>query len=324
MARPACGGRVLGGKQTSGGSVPGRLAREASRDAAAAAAAQRAGPLAAAAVDGDMLMDNLGRHCSNCSKLDFLPIQCPRCMAFYCQECVNYDVHSCSGRHTNDRNVPICPLCGQAVPIRAGEPPDLRVERHIAEGCTKPKNTTRAIFTHLYSAPGCTRKEAVRCMCKDCKRNFCLRHRQPDTHSCSTLGRLAVANAAVESSCKRTRSASSTKRLPRAAGSTNHAAAPEKSGCRSTSQPTVLDAFSYQLQHQKKRRSNIPMPVPNSGLGWSCLVCTLRNASRAERCAVCGDGRPAGAAVASTMAECGTSVTSGASAVIDLCGDDDD
>lgn len=338
LAGRTLGGGVLGGRQLGRGNAPGRLARGNSREAAAAAAARRAeeqpgGATAASAVSrtasqprsgatmtGDTLMENVGCHCSNCSSLDFLPLQCQSCRKSFCQNCVDCEAHACPEHQTTSKAVPICPLCGQAVPIRPGEPPDVRVECHIAEGCTRPKNTTRAIFTHLCSVSNCARKEAVPCRCKGCALNFCLHHRQPDSHGCvGSLKRTAAIPADKPNGKRHTsrvQTAPSTSEKERRGASS--VAVP---GRHARSQPLVADAFSAapeQLQHQKTRRSvpSVPSARGTAALAWSCSVCTLRNSSGAQQCAVCGEGRPVGVAGASAKVCIGETP-----AVIDLCDD---
>ena len=281
------------------------------------------------------MMGNVGRHCSKCSALDFLPLQCQSCKDSFCQICIDCDVHACPERHVQSKSVPICPLCGQAVPVRLGEPPDARVERHIADGCTKPKNTTQSIYIHSCNLVGCSRKEAVPCKCKACAMNFCLRHRQPDTHGCTGLLQPTAANTtARQAPRKRPRTTSPAKVLSSTAGTRSGVSATATSDPRQNTQPSVADAFSAHLRRRQKQDQTASVSKSGPGAAaqaaersssaaasavWSCSVCTLRNSGEAQQCVVCGEDRPAGAAKASAKA-----TNTAMPAVIDLCDEDSD
>ena len=351
------GSGVLGGRQL--GRANARGSSRAAAAAAAAAAARRAERLGAgggataasqlpkgaalsrrspAVRGGDTLLENVGCHCLNCNTLDFLPLRCQGCKNSFCQNCVGCDVHACPERHSLSKTVPVCPLCGQAVPVRAGEPPDVRVERHIADGCTTPKAITRPIFTHSCSVAGCSRKEAVPCACKYCALNFCFTHRQPDSHSCGGSMRITAATAAEDSKRKRLRICTSpaAKGSESSSDSSRGTSSTAASGGRGRGQPSVVDAFAAPLQQtrgsSKLKRSAASgsasgsgsaaaaaaaAPAPAPAPAWSCSVCTLRNSSGAQQCAVCGEERPAAGAGSFAQAAC----TSEVSAVIDLCDD---
>lgn len=50
-----------------------------------------------------------------------------------------YDAHNCTESYKADVQVPICPLCNQAVPSKSGQPPDLAVNDHMENNCKNKK-----------------------------------------------------------------------------------------------------------------------------------------------------------------------------------------
>ena len=47
---------------------------------------------------------NIGKHCTKCSKLDFLPISCDNCDEKFCCECSINHIINCSNNQTqNDK-----------------------------------------------------------------------------------------------------------------------------------------------------------------------------------------------------------------------------
>ncbi|XP_067626213.1 AN1-type zinc finger protein 2A [Eurosta solidaginis] len=130
-----------------------------------------------------MEFPHLGQHCNEatCNRLDFLPFKCDSCNEVFCSTHFNYDKHSCVGPRRQDMQVPICPLCGEPVPTAPGVEPDLTVGRHIDQQC---KSDTKKIYTNRCSYKNCKKKELIPVTCKECKRNYCLRHRHTTDHDC--------------------------------------------------------------------------------------------------------------------------------------------
>lgn len=141
-----------------------------------------------------MEFPHIGRNCSfkTCNKLDFLPVKCNACKEVFCSDHFTYINHECSAQHSQNVQVPACPLCGIPVPGRRGEPPDVAVGAHIDSQCTSDpaKERRNKIFTNKCSFKGCKNKEMVPLVCGECALNFCLRHRHIADHACD--GKLAA------------------------------------------------------------------------------------------------------------------------------------
>jgi len=73
-------------------------------------------------------------------KVDDMTLECFSCKKTFCTTHLACPSHNCSGYKANLRGPkgPVCPLCRMMVPIRRGEDVNMRVDRHIQEGCPKP------------------------------------------------------------------------------------------------------------------------------------------------------------------------------------------
>ncbi|XP_075035684.1 AN1-type zinc finger protein 2A [Mixophyes fleayi] len=138
-----------------------------------------------------MEFPDLGKHCSEvtCKQLDFLPLKCDACEELFCKDHITYDHHKCSSAYIKDVQVPVCPLCGAAVPVKRGVLPDLAVELHINRNCGYDSSMRKQkIFTNRCGKAGCRKKELMKVECVQCGSNFCLSHRHPLDHDCQTKG----------------------------------------------------------------------------------------------------------------------------------------
>ncbi|CAF0748950.1 unnamed protein product [Didymodactylos carnosus] len=135
-----------------------------------------------------MEFPHLGKNCSvqTCNRLDFLPMKCDACEKIFCKDHIRYNEHKCESSHRKDVQVPICPLCGQAVSCSRNEEPDQVVSAHIDRDCkSDPALNRRRIYTNRCSAPNCKQREAIRLNCDKCLKTYCLKHRFPEDHKCN-------------------------------------------------------------------------------------------------------------------------------------------
>ncbi|XP_056391134.1 AN1-type zinc finger protein 2A-like [Hyla sarda] len=138
-----------------------------------------------------MEFPDLGKHCSEvtCKQLDFLPMKCDACEDVFCKDHITYNQHKCSSAYKKDVQVPVCPLCGTAVPVKRGELADIAVGQHIDRNCSNDHSKRKQkIFTNRCCKPGCKRKELMKIECDRCHSNFCLSHRHPLDHDCTSKG----------------------------------------------------------------------------------------------------------------------------------------
>ncbi|XP_075234943.1 AN1-type zinc finger protein 2A isoform X2 [Lycorma delicatula] len=134
-----------------------------------------------------MEFPDLGKHCSepSCKQLDFLPVKCDACENIYCHEHMKYASHNCESLYKKNVQVPVCPLCNIPIPFARGQPPDVAVSAHIDTQCqSDPAKDRRKTYTNKCSMKGCKVKELIPCICKECRLNFCLKHRHTTDHLC--------------------------------------------------------------------------------------------------------------------------------------------
>ncbi|ESO10533.1 hypothetical protein HELRODRAFT_124735, partial [Helobdella robusta] len=137
-----------------------------------------------------MELPNLGKNCSfwQCNKLDFLPVKCDACQNIFCKDHYSYVHHSCPNRHLRDNQIPMCPLCSKAVPVKfeKGETADQVVGRHIDNDCQSDaaEMKRKKVYNNRCNVKGCKQKEMIKFECYKCQLNFCLKHRLDIDHSC--------------------------------------------------------------------------------------------------------------------------------------------
>ncbi|RKP21351.1 hypothetical protein ROZALSC1DRAFT_11542 [Rozella allomycis CSF55] len=129
---------------------------------------------------------DVGRQCSlkSCKQLDFLPFKCPACSLSFCENHWKPGDHSCVKRREyelkRDNKTIDCPVCSLPISIPFGQDPNIYVDEHIRKGCKKVE-----IYPHKCSVEKCNQKVAVRIKCKNCNKNYCLKHRFPGDHNCA-------------------------------------------------------------------------------------------------------------------------------------------
>ncbi|CAF0992699.1 unnamed protein product [Rotaria sordida] len=139
-----------------------------------------------------MELPQLGEHCSvkTCNRLDFLPMKCDACSSIFCKDHIKYDEHQCPSSYRKNIQIPICPLCNQAVPYEyRDQSPDRVVSAHIDRDCkSDPALKKRAkVYSNKCSVSSCKQREAIQVKCEKCLKTFCLRHRFPDDHKCQRI-----------------------------------------------------------------------------------------------------------------------------------------
>jgi AN1-like Zinc finger len=81
--------------------------------------------------------------------------------------------------------IPECPICSQAILVKATDDPNAMMERHIASGCKK------GVLAVPEKKQGCmlssckdTKNYAI-VKCGKCSKSFCVKHRFPTDHGCT-------------------------------------------------------------------------------------------------------------------------------------------
>lgn len=97
---------------------------------------------------------DIGDHCSvaECKQLDFLPIQCSKCGKIFCKLHAAYDNHSCP----------------------------------LADRPTEDSLPAFGPTSFACDLTNCPNRELTPIQCDGCKKNFCLQHRHPADHYCSS------------------------------------------------------------------------------------------------------------------------------------------
>lgn len=140
---------------------------------------------------------DLGRHCalSSCKQQDYLPFTCPHCGLATCLDHRKPEHHDCV-RPPPEAKTVNCPICSRILPIPVGKNADVIVDYHIRLGCKQ----RRTVKPHSCSVQGCKRKEVHENICRNCKLTFCLNHRFPLDHNCSSGSTKSESSAPAESS----------------------------------------------------------------------------------------------------------------------------
>lgn len=137
-------------------------------------------------------MDTLdkGKHCSEeyCHQLDYLPMTCKACSKVFCADHFKYEAHNCELAKTLDYKIPVCEVCEEAIEFKRDKDLDLCLAEHM-ENCQlydKSKRIKAKKYCHFKS---CRTKEGFRFECERCQVTFCVKHRMPEVHMCSSLAR---------------------------------------------------------------------------------------------------------------------------------------
>ena len=106
---------------------------------------------------------------------------------FSSKDHIKYDEHECpSGRRKNIQ-IPVCPLCNQAVPsANRDQPPDQIISAHIDRDCKSDPalRKRQKVYSNKCCFTTCKQREAIQVKCNECLKTFCLKHRFPDDHRC--------------------------------------------------------------------------------------------------------------------------------------------
>eukprot|EP01065_Artemidia_motanka_P004381 TRINITY_DN12085_c0_g1_i1.p1 TRINITY_DN12085_c0_g1~~TRINITY_DN12085_c0_g1_i1.p1 ORF type:complete len:403 (+),score=99.82 TRINITY_DN12085_c0_g1_i1:59-1210(+) len=131
-----------------------------------------------------LLYPDLGAACSapSCRRHDLLPALCDGCSLPFCAEHLERAVHDCSlGASSALR----CSDCGGALPLAPGVTDSAAVAAAAAEHATAcPAKAGRE---HRCGLPGCSGSHIVLVLCRACGGSFCIPHRLPEDHACSSV-----------------------------------------------------------------------------------------------------------------------------------------
>jgi predicted nucleic acid binding AN1-type Zn finger protein len=135
-----------------------------------------------------MEFHDLGKQCylKECKQLDFLPFTCEYCKHVFCHEHWKPENHHCEKESTErkDFHTTICPVCGKIVPIKRDEDPNIRVNKHISDGCPDPGTSTSTSTKKVCQFKGCKTAQLIPFVCPKCKKSFCIKHRLDMDHNC--------------------------------------------------------------------------------------------------------------------------------------------
>ena len=126
-------------------------------------------------------------------KNDFLPFTCDGCAKKFCLEHHRHENHGCHVKPRDDKYVPVCPLCMQAISVKPGDNVNNKVDEHIRAGCPDAVVKSRK---NGCTQKGCREKEFVPISCKLCRQTFCMKHRFESDHDCPAK-KSGSANAAA-------------------------------------------------------------------------------------------------------------------------------
>lgn len=141
----------------------------------------------------------VGTHCtySLCGQIDFLPFTCDFCSKSFCSSHIRGKDHECPEfkEIEKENTMPKCPVCSSFVKLRAGESPDVVVDRHIASGCVTGKlfdpEEKRKLRDSLRCGAGScmnhSRNKLSTMSCPRCGLQVCLSHRYYDDHGCEKV-----------------------------------------------------------------------------------------------------------------------------------------
>eukprot|EP00904_Undaria_pinnatifida_P001392 jgi/Undpi1/11253/HiC_scaffold_30.g13551.m1 len=141
-----------------------------------------------------MEFHDLGKHCSaeNCGQQDFLPFKCDACSGIFCLDHRTHIGHSCSNAAFNDKRVLECSKCNKVLRRPPGVAHHHLLERHIASGCVEGVRKNKPNKLRCF-VKGCRGSEFVKVSCKNCRENFCFRHRHEDDHNCQVAATALLA-----------------------------------------------------------------------------------------------------------------------------------
>ncbi|KAJ1348799.1 AN1-type zinc finger protein 1 [Parelaphostrongylus tenuis] len=107
-------------------------------------------------------LPDVGGRCElkSCSRLDFLPFTCPLCKCCFCSD--HRFTHGCDNLKQVD--------------------------------CQVDGILSNPIRVFMCSFDGCSEAESIRIACPHCEKNYCLKHRYVDEHSCEAFRKQSKAH----------------------------------------------------------------------------------------------------------------------------------
>ncbi|KAI9190124.1 hypothetical protein H9P43_001557 [Blastocladiella emersonii ATCC 22665] len=138
-----------------------------------------------------MELYHLGKHCEvpSCHQLDYLPFRCTHCQHTYCAEHAKPASHGPLMPEHKSTSEPGCP--GMLLGLRPGRElaPGVTVapSAQPAPAASAPSPSTTRGCPH----PKCRTKSATRgkpllVKCNGCQTSYCIPHRLPEIHACSS------------------------------------------------------------------------------------------------------------------------------------------
>lgn len=139
-------------------------------------------------------MDNkdieaIGAHCqyTYCNQLDFLPFRCESCKGTYCLDHRTETSHKCAHE-------------GEWAAARRNAATNPSVLSSTVAGSGKPSLLTAAQCSHPQCKTYINTLNSVGVGCPTCNRQYCLKHRLREDHSCNTLTPLGARPSSVTDS----------------------------------------------------------------------------------------------------------------------------
>ncbi|KAI9282176.1 hypothetical protein BY458DRAFT_486498 [Sporodiniella umbellata] len=136
-----------------------------------------------------MELPQVGKYCQlqNCSSLDFLPVTCPSCQKTFCGDHRLPINHNCLQQ--NQIDVLKCEKCSKLIKSPPGLSSETTLREHIQSNCVLHRVQEIGAFNRECALKGCCDVD-VRVgpvLCEGCNRKYCLRHRHPSSHECTSL-----------------------------------------------------------------------------------------------------------------------------------------
>ena len=124
-------------------------------------------------------VEAIGAHCqyAYCNQLDFLPFRCESCKGTYCLDHRTETAHKCA--HAGE--------WAAARRNAAGKNNSSSLSSSSISGSGKPSLLTAIQCSHPQCRTYINTLNSVGVGCPTCKRDYCLKHRLREDHSCNTL-----------------------------------------------------------------------------------------------------------------------------------------
>ena len=125
-----------------------------------------------------MQFEDIGKHCTNCKRKDFLPFKCAACDKYYCTEHIKK--HECVEATIPSKYFIECPMCYKLLTCEPVEDPNMVWELHHEIGCVESKtrcDTCGKLFSEFKTFK-----------CTYCSKINCDSHRS--THKCESANEI--------------------------------------------------------------------------------------------------------------------------------------